>query len=1080
MKGAIFFLSLSLSAFLLFAALEYLGNFNTSIRTGLFYGYLAIAGFGLVRWVGYPIKQLLNLDNELSDEEAAKQIGAYFPEIKDKLLNTIQLAKSNSDNSLIAASIAQRSQEIKDTPFRNAIKIGENKKYFNKYMLIPLVLFLLFFVGYNKEFKSSTDRIIKHNEEFVQEATFSFVFLNDSTEVFRGDSYIVKLKFDGEKIPSNSRIVIDGQSFLMNVKNEEHTYVFPSVLANTSFKIESAGFSSKTQELSVIDRPQLNGLKIHTKYPSYVGLENKVYENTGSFSVPEGTRLNFEIITDYTDSVSISFNNSEKSKNFNNVKQKFQYEVLLKESIDYTLSLKNLKSKNKDKITYKIDVIKDEFPTINITQIKDTIFYNNVMVAGKIGDDYGVKKLDFVYTNKDNVLTRLPIAIRNNVTSQEFFFQKTLEELDIEKGSTLEFYFEVYDNDQINGSKRTKSKYLTFVIPSKDELENKLEKDKEELNNAYENSLSKSEELKEELSKLTDELKSKKSLDWQDKANIEQLLNKHKNLKKELDQNKEKYDLNKEKEQQLSEEEKALLEKMKQLDELMKNVMDEEFQKMMEELQKMMEENASDEKIKEKLEELEEKDESLQQQLDRNIEMMKKFQLEQKLNNIQKDLEDLAKKQKELAKETAENKDKDKNEELSKKQEELNKEFEKLKEEYKKAEELNKDLENSEKLEDFSQKEESIEQSQQDSKEQLDKNQNQKSSESQKNAAQKIQEMSDSMKSMMEGMQGEQLQENIDDLKALLENLIHLSYSQENLMDEFRKINQRDPRFIELSQEQIKLNGDSRIIKDSLIALAKRIPEIETFVMDEVNDLAKYMGQSSTYIKERLPQKASSKQQFAMTSANNLAVMLSDVLQNMQEQMAQQKSNQGKPSSMCNKPGGSKPSSSGMQKQMKSMKQMMKDIKDGKKQGRGLSQQLSQMAAQQEMMRQAYQKLLKKQGGKTGGKEATDKMKEAIEMMKENEKDIINNRISQNTLDRQQEIQTRMLEFDKAEKERDLDKERKAETAEQKIRKQPSVIEEFLKEKEKQLELLKTIPPDLKLYYRKKINEYFQGVENQK
>lgn len=1070
-----------MSVFLLFSVLEYAGNFSSSVRTGLFYSYLAIAGFSLVKWVGLPIKQLLNLDKELSDEEAAKQIGEYFPDIKDKLLNTIQLATvSNNENSLIAASIAQRSKEIKDIPFSNAIKIGENKKYFNKYMLIPLVLFFLVFIGYNKEFKNSTNRILKHDQEFIPKAPFEFVFINDSTEVFRGEPYTVKVKFKGDKIPVNSRIVIDGQSFLMNVKNEEHFYNISSVQDNTIFKIESSGFSSKSQELKVIDRPQLNGLKIHAKFPSYLNLENKVYQNTGSFSVPEGTRLNFELITNYTDTVSIHFNQLKKTYNFNNVNDKFQYEVVVKENIDYSLSLKNLKSKNKDKIQYKIDVIKDEFPSINVTQIKDTIFYQNILVAGKIADDYGIKKLDFVYTNKNKSRTRLPVSIRNNVTSQEFFFQKTLDELNIEPGSSLEYYFEVYDNDEINGSKRTKSKYLTFVIPSTDDLENKLEKEKEALNKSYENSLSKSEDLKQELNKLTDELKSKKSLDWQDKANIEQLLNKHKKLKEELNENQEKYDLNKQKEEQLSEEDKELLEKMKQLDELMKSVMDEEFQKMMEELQKMLEENASDKDIKEKLEELEEQDESLQQQLDRNIEMMKKFQLEQKLNNIQKDLEELAQKQEELAKETAENKDKSKNEELAKKQEELNKEFDKLKEEYKKAEKLNKELSNPEKMEDFSQKEESIDQKQQDSKEQLGKNQNQKASESQKDAAQEMKEMSKSMEKMMEQMEEEQLEENMADLKALLENLIHLSYSQESLMDEFRKINQRDPRFIELSQQQVKLNGDSRIIKDSLIALAKRVPEIETFVMDEVNDLAKYMNQSSTYIKERVPSKASAKQQFAMTSANNLAVMLSDVLKNMQQQMAQQQQNKGKPGSMCSKPGGSKPSSSGMKKQM------MKDIKDGKKGGRQLSQQLSRMAAQQEMMRQAYQKLLKQQEAKqpgeegAGGKEATDKMKEAIKMMQENEKDIINNRISQKTIDRQQEIETRMLEFDKAEKERDLDKERKAETAEQKIRKQPSVIEEFLKEKEKQLELLKTIPPDLKPYYRKKINEYFQGVENQK
>lgn len=1075
-KGVIFFLSLSITAFIVFTVLEYFGNFNTIVRTSIFYTYIAIAGFGLIKWIGLPIKHLLNIDQELSDEDAAKQIGDYFPEIKDKLLNTIQLSKLGENNSLISASIAQRSESINTIPFQQAVEYGKNKKYFNKYMLIPLLLLLVIFIAYAKIFTESTHRIVQYNTEFIPKAPFNFVLKNDSLSVFRNEEFTVKLSYDGDQIPSQTYINIDEEKFLMIDKKNEFIYHFSNISQAITFNFEGARFSSKHYTINVIDRPLLSGLKVSAQYPKYLNIKPKTYNNTGSFTIPEGTVLKWDIKAKETTGIKFILNNKPTDFNFQKQGENFSFDYKIKSGIDYEIILQNQRAKNKNKLVYHIDVIKDEYPVIKVEQIKDTIFYNNIMVAGSISDDYGLSSLSFVYKTKSGKYESKAVSIRKGGTSQSFFYQANINELGIKNGANLEYYFMVVDNDGVNGKKRTKSKFLTFVIPSKEDLKEKIDKEKKELNKAYNKSLKKSKSLKQQVTQLSNQLKSKKKLDWQDKADIQKLLDKHKSLKKDLDQQKAQQELTREKEEQLSEEEKKLLDKMKQLDELMKNMMDKEFQKMLDELEKMIQENTSDEDIRKKLDELEQKDESLEQQLDRNIEMMKKFELEQKLENIKSQLEKLAKKQEKLAKETKNNKNLDKKEDLLEKQKELSKEFKDIQKDYKKAKELNKEMLNQQKMDDFSKEEESIEKNQEKSEQELGDNKQKDASESQQKAAQKMKEMGQKLGKMMKGMQSEQLEENMEDLKALLENLINLSFGQEELMNEFRSIRQRDPRFIELSQEQIKLNNDSQIIKDSLLALAKRVPKIEIFVIDEVNNMSRYMKESSQYIKNRIPHKAAAKQQYSMSSANNLAVMISDILKNMQMQMAQQQSN--KPgSSMCTKPGGTKPSNSGMKKQMKAMAKMMQDIKDGKKSGRGLSKKLAEMAARQEMMRQAYQKMQQENGKEAGGNKAGDKLKEAINLMKQNENDIINNKISQKTIQRQQQILTRLLEYENADKERDKNNKREAVTAKQKIRKQPDVIKQFLKEKKKQIELLKTIPPDLRPYYRKKINKYLEGIQ---
>ncbi|NJO03548.1 MAG: hypothetical protein HC880_19375, partial [Bacteroidia bacterium] len=84
----------------------------------------------LVFWILIPVSKLFNLNRQISDEEAARQIGHYFPEVNDKLLNTIQLHNiTDSNNSLLRASIAQRTRELSIVKFTDAVHYTENRRY---------------------------------------------------------------------------------------------------------------------------------------------------------------------------------------------------------------------------------------------------------------------------------------------------------------------------------------------------------------------------------------------------------------------------------------------------------------------------------------------------------------------------------------------------------------------------------------------------------------------------------------------------------------------------------------------------------------------------------------------------------------------------------------------------------------------------------------------------------------------------------------------------------------------------------------------------------------------------------------
>jgi hypothetical protein len=115
------------------------------------------------------------------------------------------------------------------------------------------------------------------------------------------------------------------------------------------------------------------------------------------------------------------------------------------------------------------------------------------------------------------------------------------------------------------------------------------------------------------------------------------------------------------------------------------------------------------------------------------------------------------------------------------------------------------------------------------------------------------------------------------------------------------------------------------------------------------------------------------------------------------------------------------------------------------------------------------QEKLKKEGGKIPGGDLPGKMEQT-------EMDLVNKQITEQTIRRQNEIITRLLEAEKSMREQNQDQERKGETAKDYAKELPRNFEEYLRLKEKEVELLKTVPPKLFPYYKKEVTEYFKRL----
>ncbi|MDB4835197.1 hypothetical protein OAH12_01285 [Cyclobacteriaceae bacterium] len=1072
-KGVIFFLALSVTTFLVINFLEHLVRFPTTGRLVLLITFLGTFTYGSTKWILLPLYHLLNINKFLTDKEAAKQIGQYFPEIKDKLLNTLQLSTlQTSKGSLLEASILQKKQAFIGINFGKAVETDKNKKSFLKYLLLPLLLIIIV-IGYKPSIvKNSSTRIIDYdNPEY--NIPFKFIYQQLPTKVFANESEQLRVHLSSDiAVPQQCYVHINGKKTLM--EKTSHGVFELEITPNEeqlSLKFEAAGYFSQTHQIPVISRPLLENISAEIEFPKYTNRKNTTIKNKGSFSVPEGSTVTLKTTSKNSNKITISYDKKDFDLSKHNHK-KHSIKLNIKDNLKYELSLKNKDSKNRNKIVHEIIAIKDLYPTVRYQEFQDTILYKYLIIQGSTYDDYGISKLSFNYRikKKGKTFKSRRIPIHNGVASQQFLYEVDLEELKLSNDQTLEYFLTIYDNDAINGPKKYTTPLSTYKTPNPDELKEKLDRETELTNEELKASSQQSKELSKKTKDFQDQLKTKKNLDYNDKKDISNLLDQHQQMEEQVEKLKNQFNQEQLQNDRFNENTPELQKKIDHLQQLLDQMTDPETKELIDQIKK--ENNVNN--LQNQLDELNKSDQELQKELERTLELYKRLKTEQKLQENIDQLDQLAQKQLEL----------EQKESTPKEQEELNKDFEAFQKQMKKLNKLNDELKRPMGLENFEQEQEDIEQDMKKAQDQLEKEDKQGGKESQKDAGKKMQEMAAKMKENQAGMEMEQMQEDLDNLRQISHNLLYLSHTQEELIKNFKSVQQKSPKFVELSQKQIHLNQSSKVVEDSLYALASRIFQIEDYITKELSDMKSYMSQSNEAIKARRRHSILTKQQYAMTSMNNLALMLDEVLDQMQQSMANSKPGQ----QMCQKPGGSgkgkgkkkKEGKGGGQQgpnlgdKQKQLNQQIQKLSNDQKEGRSISNQVAKSIARQQQIKQALKELLREN---PNSQELQQKVRELEQLMDKSERDLLNKNISDQLIKRQQQINVKLLEAEKAAKQQEYDNKRESNSAQQLQRKYPPAFEEYLKSKQKQIELIETIPPSFTPYYKDEVNKYYERIK---
>jgi hypothetical protein len=1075
--------------------------------------YLGVSALLLVILFSYY--SLRQIFHPPSLEDVALKVEGKFPELENRLIAALQLAKNLEKNpegystDMIMAVIKQADSVSAKLNLKEIIDPDPIKKMSRVAggLVVFSLIFALIFPG---AFKNSFYIFSHPLTEFVSPQKFFFVISPGNKEVVKYSDVRIKINVEGEA-PKNINLFWRNEGSSWNkeklsspttpkqpqgqgsrVKGQEiqgiepdFSYQFKEVKRNFEYYAEAKGVQSDLYKITVVDKPRVVGLKLTFIYPRYTQLKTQVVdENDGNITAIGGTKVKIEALANKElKKGEIVFSDSirKQTKIKGNVATG---EILVKKDGSYFIELWD-KSDNKsqDPIEYKITRIDDQFPVVEILEPghdQDLTESMRVPLLIRISDDYGFSSLKLAYqiisegSESEEKTLDVDIPNKNQIEMNVEYFWN-LSHLLLLPGDLVRYWAVVYDNDTFSGPKKTESESYYLRLPSLDEIIAEVEREQEGQIIDLETVLRGQRELKKKLEDLSQEMNRYTGLDmdWQKKQQLQDALEKQQKLAKDLQDLAQRMDENIQKIEENKLAALEMVEKMMEIKKLMEEVATPEMKEAMRQLEEALK-NMDPDQLKEAMKKMQISSEEMLKRLDRTISLLKRMQAEQKLSNLIKMAERMAEKQNQLN----QNMDASPKEDLpqispdEKKLKDDFGEFEKrLKEFTDLASELS--LLPQQQLKELSDmpEESGVAEDMDRAISQLSSSDKSGALKSGKSCSAKLQQMADQLKTAEENMLAGQKEEIVQAIRKSLHDVFSLSDNQEQLFDRVSPMGKQDMALRDQAHDQQNLKAADIRISEDLEALSHLTLYVGADVLRFMALSLASMEQAIKKLDERKKEIAVDEQRETIYDLNVTARKLMQAMKNAQKSCSGSGMEQlfDKMKGMCDK-------QSGINEQTQKLGQC-----GGQAMQLSLSQQaaLQRLAAEQEAIRKALSELEGEFGNRS---EILGRLGDLGDEMKKVVGDFERLRVDQSTIDRQKKILSRLLDAEKSLKERDYSRQRRAEMGEDVFRPSPKQLSPEATQKEGSAKdnLSRFMQEAYPKEYEQLIRDYFKALSEER
>jgi hypothetical protein len=898
-----------------------------------------------------------------------------------------------------------------------------------------------------------------------------------------GHDLEITVLVDGPDVgPPSVRFDIEGEMPLVRETSEAEAGTYAVTLRNVrvplTYAVSAGGVTSPTYSVTVIERPFVTGIRLEYDFPSYSGLVPRtVDENSGDVTALRGTNVTVSVnASKPLERAWLAFADGETLTLERSGPSMFAGELVVRQSGSYSVRVLDADGlANPDPTEYSIVAVRDERPLVRIVEPGEDGEVPREMalpLAVSAIDDYGVSSIVIRYAVQGRGEEgTVPVASYRAGAPREVAheIEWDLAETGLLPGSVMVYFAEVTDNDSVSGPKTSRSESYLLRFPSMAELYSEVVGEQDDIVTDLDELVEEQEALRSEFEEIREEVRSDPTVDWQKQERVDDALERQESLAEDVS---EMADRMSELTDKMSESERVTmdaLEKTKEITKLLDEVATDEMRELLSEIREAMEKLSADD-MSRAMDRMSVTQDDYVRRLEQTLNLLRRVKAEQTLSDAADRAEDLAEREREMASEAGENPGAESCQSMAEEQERLREEAEQLREDLEKAiaemQPVDQDAANEmrQALEEMKQSG-TIDKMKQAALDLTDAKPSEAKSQCE-SASSDLLALFTKLSSCQGGMSCSLNQRDRETTMRAIDELLGVSAEQEEVVS---SVEGRDriprARIVELVRKETDLIEAMSAIAERTFEQSKDSFVIDPKLLRQIGVVQSMMSNAAAKIADGGTSAGHKEARRALGGVNRIVVELLS-------------KNQGQ-----SQGGGS--ASQQLMQQLQQMAQQQSMLSDATEElrrelersgmGSETQRQLADIKASQERMLEEARRL----AGEFGDRgEILGRLDDTVGEMEATLAEMGRSGASQETIDRQKRILSRLLDAQRSLRRRDYTRERRSHEGESYTRATPGALPEDLTRANEELreDLLRAMQRDYPTEYRALIRAYFDGL----
>ena len=857
----------------------------------------------------------------------------------------------------------------------------------------------------------------------------------------------------------------------------DYRAVLRDVRASVEYSVAAGGVESPRYAARVVDRPFITGIRLDYAFPEYSGLlPRTIEENSGNITALIGTRVGVTVTASKPlERARLVFGDDTTTEMEGLGPRTFRGDIAVTGAGTYSMRILD-----RDGLTnprppiHSIVAVRDEYPLVKIVEPGEDREVPRGMVfplAVSAIDDYGVDAVSIRYALEGRADEGVvPVAVIRGDPTREVTKQVEwdLTETGLLPGSLLIYFAEVVDNDAVSGPKVARSRSYVLRFPSMAELYRDVTGDQDDIVADLDELADEQEALREEFQEMREELRRDPSVEWQEQERIDTALGRQEEIAEEVV---ETADRMSELTDRMSESDRVTLETLARMDELTKlldDVATDEMRRLIEEMRDAMSRLSADD-MSRAVERIETTQDDYLRRLEKTINLLRRVKAEQQLADLANRAESLAESEQRIAKEAGEGPGETGCESLSKEQERATED----------ADELRRDLERA--TDDMRDVDERAAGEMRDAASQMDRSETLDAMEKARanlaggrpeaaqpqceSAASDLLALFTSLSSCKSGTARSTQMRDRETTLRMIDELLGVSAEQEEIVKAVED-RARIPRatIVELVAKEADLIAAMSAIAERTFEKTKDSFIIDPKLLQAFGTVQAAMSRAAGRIAEGGAAAGHREARDALGRTNGLIVSLLSTKQSQSQ--------------------GGGGATEELMEQLRSMAERQEELANATEElrrrmeeatGAQAQSELAEIRARQERLLEEARRLAEEMGDR---REILGRLDDTVEDMEKALAEMERSGASQETVNKQRRILSRLLDAQRSLRRRDYTQERRSRSGEEFARTTPGALPEDLARATEELreDLLRAMQHEYPAEYRELIRAYFEGL----